>query len=374
MKYFIKTFGCQMNEADSERIARAFNNKRYTKTEDIGKANIIIINTCIVRQSAENRAYGLINKLSPKNKQSLISGKNKTSLFSDENKTPSSPKAKIILAGCLAGWALNDKSGKNLRVLRKRLGPNIQIVPTEKLANFQIKPFHSDKDHAWVPISNGCNNFCSYCIVPYARGREISRPFNEIIDEIKSLLENGYSKITILGQNVNSYGKDLTDKKITFPHLLKTAARIPGLKLIDFISSNPWDFSDDLIKTIAKHPNITRTIHLPIQSGDDEILKKMSRPYTAKLYLELIEKIKKAIPKVKFTTDIIVGFPGETKKQFQNTVNLCKKIGFSRAFINRYSPRPGTAAASLPDNVPPQEKKRRWWILEKLINEEKTNR
>jgi len=353
-----------MNEADSERIARAFNNRRYTKIEDIGKANIIIINTCIVRQSAENRAYGLINKLSPKNKQSLISG---------ENKASSPPRAKIILTGCLAGWALNDKSGKNLRVLRKRLGPNIQIIPTEELANFQIEPFRSDRDHAWVPISNGCNNFCSYCIVPYARGKEISRPFNEIINEIKSLLENGYSKITLLGQNVNSYGKDLTDEKITFPHLLKTAAQIPELKLIDFISSNPWDFSDDLIKTIAKHPNITRTVHLPIQSGDDKILKKMSRRYTAKQYLKLIEKIKKAIPKVKFTTDIIVGFPGETKKQFQNTVNLCKKAGFSRAFINRYSPRPGTAATRLPDSVLPREKKRRWRVLEKLINEEKTD-
>lgn len=338
MKYFLKTFGCQMNVADSERIDRVFVNKGYKKAKNIKEANLVIINTCVVRQSAENRVYGLINNL---------------------KKIKPSPV--VILTGCLAGWALKDKTGRNLKSLRKKIGPNVQIALTEELADFKIEPLRTDKDHAWVPISNGCNQFCSYCIVPYARGREINRPFEEIVKEVESLVKKGFIKITLLGQTVNSYP--------SFPWLLQTVAQIQRLKFIDFISPNPWDFSDKLIKVIAKHPNITRTIHLPVQSGDDEILAKMNRPYTSKQYLNLIRKIKKAIPKAKFTTDIIVGFPSETKKQFENTILLCKKIGFARAFISRYSPRPGTPAAKLADNISPEEKKRRWRKLEKLINQ-----
>jgi tRNA-2-methylthio-N6-dimethylallyladenosine synthase len=208
------------------------------------------------------------------------------------------------------------------------------------------------------------------------------------------LIKKGYQQLTLLGQNVNSYGADIVSlkfnsvavaesKKVTFvkhlgkqriptlfPHLLKTVAEIPGVKLVDFISSNPWDFSDELIEVIASHSNVTRTIHLPVQSGDDQILQKMNRWYTSREYLRLVEKIKKAIPEVEFTTDIIVGFPGETEEQFKNTVRLCQKVGFKRAYIARYSPRPGTPAAKLEDDVDPKEKKRRWWALEKLINQD----
>jgi len=338
-----------MNVADSQRISKAFVGQGYKKAKDIKKADLIIINTCIVRQSAENRAYGLINNLTKNNKWKngeMINGK-------------------IIITGCLAGWALLDKSLKNLKVLRKRIGPDIQIISTEQLANFKVKPLRGKKP-AWVPISNGCNHFCSYCIVPFARGKEISRPEKEIIKEVKGLIKKGYSAITLLGQNVNSYGKDL--KNTSFPQLLEKVAKIRGLKHIDFLSSNPWDFSDELIKIIAKHKNISRTIHLPVQSGDNDILKKMNRPYTTKQYLALIGKIRKAIPQVVFTTDIIVGFPTETKNQFQSTVNLCKKANFKLAYISKYSPRPGTISAKSKDNVLPQEKKRRWRVLEKLIN------
>lgn len=332
-----------MNEADSERIRQAFIGKQHQETKDISRADLVIINSCIVRKSAENRVYGLINNLSKIN-----------------------PKTKIILTGCLAGWALLDKSEKNLKVLQRRIGEKIKIALIQDLADFKIEPIPTSKRQALVPISNGCNHFCAYCIVPFARGREISRTEKEILTEIKCLVKKGYFEIMLLGQNVNSYGKDL--KNTNFPQLLSKVAKIKELKKVEFMSSNPWDFSDDLIWVIAQNKNISRTLHLPLQSGDDSILKKMNRPYTAKKYFSLIKKIKKAIPEVILTTDIIVGFPGETKTQFKNTVSLVKKVNFKKVYIGKYSPRPGTMAAKLKDNVSPPEKKRRWQVLEKLIN------
>jgi len=355
-----------MNFADSQRIGQMFTDRGYQVAPEAISADVIVINTCIVRQSAENRVYGLINNLSKwKNKE-------------------------IILTGCLAGWALKDPVGGNLKSLRKKIGPSVRIVGIEELAGLHLSPLRTEGDHAWVPISNGCNNFCAFCIVPQARGREVSRPWEDILREIGDLSQKGYSKITLLGQNVNSYGADLAHKKLKkgslkpkialvkqmgrprlptlFPFLLEAVAKIPGLKVIDFMSSNPWDFSDELIRVIAKYPQITRVIHLPVQSGDDEILRKMNRGYTAKEYLELVGKIKKAVEKAEITTDIIVGFPGETKAQFENTLKLCQQVGFKRAFIGRYSPRPGTLSAKLPDSVSHQEKKRRWRALEKLVN------
>ncbi len=361
-KYFLKTFGCQMNIADSERIANALLNKGLIKIENTKDADLIIINSCIVRESAENRVYGLVNNLSKL------------------------PNKKIIITGCLAGWALNDKTGKNLKVLKRKTKNKADVVLTDDLADFSVKPLLLNKEIAWIPISNGCNNFCSYCIVPYARGREISRPFSKIIADTKSRVKNGFSKATLLGQNVNSYGTDLIkkgddDKKTIlvkqmgkkrvpalFPHLLESVAKISGIEFVDFMSSNPWDFSDDLIKVISKNKNITRTIHLPVQSGDNQVLKMMNRQYTANDYLKLIKRIKKEIADVSFTTDIIVGFPGETKKQFENTIDLCKKVNFKKAYINKYSPRSGTPSTKFKDNVSPVEKKKRWQRLEKLIN------
>jgi len=340
-KYFLKTFGCAANVADSERIRQALKLQGYRETKKISQATVVVINSCVVRQSAENRVYGLLNQI-----------------------RKSSPVKKIILTGCLAGWALRDKSGKNLSKLRKRIGSQVQVVLTEELADFNLAAVRSDKIHAYVPISWGCSHFCTYCIVPYARGPQQSRRPEEILREIKKLVHQGYRQITLLGENVNAY-------QYGFPSLLEKIAQIPGLQQIDFLSPNPWDFSDQLVKVIRRYPHISRTIHLPLQSGDDEILKKMNRPYTARQYLALVKKIKKAIPQAEFTTDIIVGFPGETKKHFANTVKLCRKIGFKKAYLARYSPRPGTAAEKMVDDVPPQEKKRRWQILEKLINSPK---
>ena len=353
-KYWLKTFGCQLNQADSERLVLALNQKDYQLVERPEEADLIIINSCLVRESAENRVYGLINNLFKIKKQ----------------------KAKIVLTGCLAGWAKNDASGKNLRILRKKIGDEVEITPILNLIkpyNMLMKSVRSDKkkqkeEWAKVPISRGCNQFCSYCIVPYARGRESHRPAQKILAEINCFLERGYQKILLLGQNVNSWQGQ--GKIKNFPQLLAAVAQIKGIQEVSFLSANPWDFSDQLIEVIADHPKISRTIHLPLQSGDDQILKRMNRPYRAQDYLQLVTKIRKKIPGAVITTDLIVGFPGETEAAFQNTVKLCQKIGFQRAFIAKYSPRPGTVASKLyPDNVSPQEKKRRWWILEKLINQ-----
>ena len=352
MKYFIKTFGCQMNEADSERIITALEKKKYKKAKSIKEAGLVIINSCIVRQSAENRVYGLIRNL--KKRKTL---------------------PKIILTGCLAGWALNDKSGKNKRVLRRKTGSEVKIVLLDKLTEIETKPKREKIKLAFVPISNGCNHLCSYCIVPYARGREVYRSKEKIVSEVDCALKQGFDRIMLLGQSVNSWqGKG---KVKTFPQLLEKVAQVPGINKfvsgeidhISFLSANPWDFSDELIEVIAKYGNISREIHLPVQSGNSQILKKMNRNYTANQYLTLIRKIRKRIKGVEITTDIIVGFPGETKKAFQETVDLCKEVGFKRAFVAKYSPRPGTVAAKLyQDNVSPQEKKRRWQIIDKLIN------
>jgi len=374
MKYFIITFGCAANVADSERIAGYYKNKGWVKARSPKTADEIIIVTCMVRQSAEDRITGVVRNI---------------------GKMKEGRKQKIIVTGCMSGMAIRDTSGKLLQALQKRMPFVDAFVPIEEIG-LSYPQVRTDKKHALVSISNGCNNFCSYCVVPYSRGREVSRPFEEIIGECKELAKKGYISITLLGQNVNSYGADLIkssesivqsselDKKnhITyvkhlgkmriptlFPHLLDELCAIEGIEKIDFLSSNPWDFSDELIAVIAKHKKISRQIHLPVQSGDDEVLKRMNRWYTAKEYLSLIEKIRKYVPGVTFSTDIIVGFPGETEEQFQHSVDVAKKVGFIKAYVAMYSDRPLTHAhKNFHDTLPYLEKKRRWGILEELIN------
>jgi len=367
--YFIKTYGCQMNKADSERIAGWLEAAGLKPVEKIEQADWVIINTCSVRQSAEDRVFGLIRNL-----------KNKIARKQDNKIT------KIIITGCMLYHPLAN--------LRKKLKVDY-FVKTHEWPEFlsqflEVEPKRVDEDHAWVPIMEGCNNFCTYCVVPYARGREVSRPFEEIVGEVEELARRGYREITLLGQNVNSYGKGLKKLKIKnkklkthiknkkelqkfetpFALLLAVLHEIPKIKKISFITSNPWDLSDDIIEAM-KLPRIDRCLHLAVQSGDDEILRRMNRSYTAKQYLRLVEKIRQEIPEIKIGTDIIVGFPGETKKQFGNTVKLCQKVGFEKAYIAMYSPRPGTAAYKFNDNISYQEKKRRWKILENLINKVK---
>lgn len=379
MKYFIRTFGCQQNEADSERIESGFLSIGMKPAKNYQDANYVVINTCMVRKSAEDRIYGLINNLK---KIKNVKKKNKQ-IF------------KIIMTGCMVGTAVRDKTGKYLKKIKEIMPDVDKFVSMEKM-NINDMFLKRKTKNIFIPISNGCNNFCSFCIVPFARGREKSRPYQEIIDECKKIKSKKNRKIVLLGQNVNSYGADLISKgkkefnikgkKIKpvyvkhlgkhriptlFPYLLEEIAKM-GFKEVDFISSNPWDFSDELIETIKNNKNITRTLHLPVQSGDSNVLKRMNRWYTAKEYCDLINKIKKEIPRIKFTTDIIVGFCGETEKEFKNTVKLAKKIGFEKAYVARYTSRPFTyATKNFKNDVPLEIKKKRWLILEKLINRPK---
>jgi len=342
-----------MNTADAERIAGWYEEQGWQVADQIEEADEVVIVSCSVRQSAENRVYGLVNNLNQLKAQGS--------------------KFKVVLTGCM----LRLPEG----ILKRKLPGVDEFRRVETYtAGLRIR---ESATHAWVPISNGCNNFCTYCVVPYARGREVSRPFEEIICEVKELAKRGYKEITLLGQNVNSYGKDFEKSKgksqmsevkvksqkfeTPFAILLATLHEIPGIEKISFLTSNPWDLTEDIIEAMSL-PKIDRYLHLPVQSGDDEILKKMNRPYTAVQYIKLVEKIREKIPDIKVGTDIIVGFPGETEEQFQHTVDLAQKVGFEKAYIAMYSPRSGTVAFKMKDTVPYREKKRRWQILENLIN------
>jgi len=348
-KFFIKTFGCQMNEADSERLAAVFEKKGYQLAKKISEADVIVINTCSVRESAENRVFGLINNLTEKLK----------------NHKPS--RHKLILTGCMLGSAQGKRRRYTPIQLKKKLPQVDEFKMIEELIGPEkISPKRKKATSAFVPIMRGCDYFCSYCVVPFGRGKERSRPFEEIVCEVEELAKRGYKEITLLGQNVNSYGKGLRSRK-KFSQLLRRLHEIKGIKKTSFITSNPWDLTDDIVEAMSL-PKIDRYLHLPVQSGDNKILKKMNRSYTALQYIKLIKKIRKKIPDIQIGTDIIVGFPGETKKAFENTVKLCKKVGFVKAYIAKYSPRPGTTAFKFKDDVSPEEKKRRWRVLEELIN------
>lgn len=348
-KYFIKTFGCQINISDSERIAGFLESHKFKPAKDINSADLVVFNTCGVRQMAEDRVYGQIHNLVTRNSQPVT----------------------IVLTGCLANRKdvqkrLKDKV--NLFCEIKNFQKEIQKIlrhPTSRCEQnyLNIKPKYSTPYTAHIPIMTGCNNFCSYCVVPYARGREISRPVKDILDEVARLARNNYTEIILLGQNVNSYSY----KNTCFPDLLnKIAKKYPQVNF-KFLTSHPKDFSEKLMQVIAKNENIDRKIHLPVQAGSDKILKAMNRPYTQKYYLDLVKKIKGIIPGASFTTDIIVGFPGETKKDFAESVKVFKKIGYNEAYINKYSPRPGTAAWKLKETVSLDEKKRREKILRSLV-------
>jgi len=350
-KYFIITYGCQMNKSDSERIAGVLESNRYKKSSNIGEADLIVINMCSVRQSAVDRVYGKIKdfgKLKVKNE-----------------------KLKVILTGCILkkdrrkfaeyfDFVLNIR---DLPQWPKILNSKCKILNTNDYLKIQPKYFSFPV--AYIPISTGCNNFCTYCVVPYTRGSLIHRPAKDIIKEVKELVKKGYKEIWLLGQNVNSYKSQ--SSKINFPKLLRMVNDVPGKFWIRFTSSHPKDLSDELIKTMAESEKITPYLNLPIQSGDDKILKKMNRDYTVQKYRNLIKKIRKKIPDIALSTDIIVGFPGETKEQFKNTAKLLREIKFDMVYIAQYSSRPGTAATKMEDNVPQKEKKRREKVLTEIL-------
>ncbi|MFH0956029.1 MAG: MiaB/RimO family radical SAM methylthiotransferase [Candidatus Falkowbacteria bacterium] len=341
--YHIITIGCQMNKSDSERAASLLEQNGYKKTDNKYRSDLVVVNTCGVRQSAEDRIYGLI----PDIKRKSVSRRK---------------KVKIIVTGCLV--YRKDVRHRLKEYVDEWIMIN-EMVKGKCRDYLKVIPKYESKFSAYVPIGNGCNNFCSYCVVPYARGREVYRPAADILREVKNLVKKNYKEITLIAQNVNSYKSG----KIDFADLLKAVNNLKGDFFIRFMTSHPKDMSDKLIRTIAECKKVCRHIHLPVQAGDDEILRKMNRQYSVKHYVGLIKKIRQALPDASITTDIIVGFPGETKKQFNNTVQLFKEIKFDMAYIARYSPRPGTAAFKLADDVASAEKKKRWQALNKLSNE-----
>ena len=320
-----------MNESDSERIVSFLKSKGYKSAPNMEGADLIVVNACSVRQTAIDRILGL----KPKFKKL---------------------KAKKILTGCV----LKSDKTKFKEYFDKVLSIE-EFLGRDYLC---LRPRYLYSDSAFVSIMTGCDNFCSYCVVPYTRGREKSRPINEIINEVRRLIKEGYKEITLLGQNVNSY-------EYGFADLLKKINKLPGKFKIHFLTNHPKDMSNELIDTIAKCEKVAKEIHLPIQSGDDKILKKMNRGYTVRQYKNLVKKIREKIPNVKISTDVIVGFPRETEKQFQNTVKLFKEIEFDKAYIAKYSPRAGTAANKLKDDISWQEKKRRWNILNEIVKKPK---
>ncbi len=346
--YHIITIGCQMNKSDSERLASTLEKRGLKRTDNKYRSDLVVVNTCGVRQMSEDRIYGLIPGIKKANR-----------------------KAKIILTGCLV----------NRKDVRRRLKKYVDVwLPITEMANgklpndyLKIIPSYKSKFSAYVPIGNGCDNFCSYCVVPYARGREVYRPAKDILAEARGLIKRGYKEIILIAQNVNSYHNPPAPlskggyRGLDFADLLKLVNDIKGDFWIRFITSHPKDMSDKLIKVIASSKKVCHHIHLPAQAGDDKVLRAMNRKYSVKHYVNLIKKIRRTMPDASITTDIIVGFPGETKKQFDNSAKLMKQVKFDLAYIVRYSPRPGTAAFKMADNVSQAEKKRREEKLMKIL-------
>ncbi|MGC9031188.1 MAG: tRNA (N6-isopentenyl adenosine(37)-C2)-methylthiotransferase MiaB [Minisyncoccia bacterium] len=363
--YFIITFGCQMNKNDSERIASFFEKIGYKMAAKIEDANFILVNMCSVRQSAVDRVYGIINKI--------------------EKLKKINPKIKTILTGCILNEDKNKLKNKfdfilniqtlpkwkNIILKNKNFYQKIKDIKKESCEYFKIKPKYSNNFSAFVPISNGCNNFCSYCVVPFTRGKLICRNWKEIKKEVEDLVKNNFKEIWLLGQNVNDY----QFKDVNFAKLLKIINNIEGNFWIRFTSPHPKNFTKELIFQMAKAEKVTPYLNLPIQSGDDEILKKMHRFYTQKEYENLVKEIRKAFKKyrkglekeVSISTDVIVGFPGETEKQFQNTVKIFKKIKFDMAYIAKFSKRSQTLAWKLKDDVSQKEKEKRYNILTNIL-------
>lgn len=349
MKYFINTYGCQMNVHDSEKIAGILEELGYEVASSQDEADIVVFNTCCIRETAEQKIYGHIGmlkkaKLRNPNMIVVVCGcMSQQDGVADKIRT-SYPFVDIILG-------TSNLNSLKQAVTDARLRKRSVNVAFEKYNEEDFTQSRSSYPNAWININYGCNNFCTYCIVPYVRGRERSRPLSDIMTEVKSLLAQGYKEITLLGQNVNSYGHDLPDGE-DFPTLLKSIGALDGKFRLRFMTSHPKDLSQDVIDAVAAYPNICDNIHLPVQSGSTEILRRMNRRYTRDDYLTLLDRIRTKLPNVGITTDIMVGFPGETEQDFLDTLDLVKKARYSSAFCFVYSRRKGTPAYSMDNQIP----------------------
>lgn len=347
--YFIETVGCQMNEHDSEKISYILEDMGYLPTTEVEKADFVLFNTCLVRENAELKVLGQIGALKPIKAEK--------------------PDMIIAICGCMmqTGEARNliEKKHKHVDIIfgtknitslpylietHFQTGEMVVDIDEKDMIDEQLQMKRSHSFMGYINIMTGCNNFCTYCIVPYARGREDSRTPESIIEEAKDMAKKGYKEITLLGQNVNSYGKNLLNP-ITFPELLGELNKVEGIERIRFLTSHPKDISDELIEAIGDLDKVCENIHLPSQSGSNKVLKEMNRRYTYESYMEIIKKLKNKLPEITISTDLIIGFPGESEEDFQDTMKLIEEVEYEQAFTYLYSPRPGTKAAEMDDQI-----------------------
>lgn len=366
-KYFIRTYGCQANVVDSENIAGILEKIGFKKSEDPYQSDIVILNTCAVRENAEDKVFGevgALKKLKTGNKNAIIA---LCGCMIQEPHIVNIIKEKYHQVDLLFGThninelpTLLDEvvfSHKRVFDIVSKEGDIVENLPIVRESSFK----------AFVNIMYGCDKFCTYCIVPYTRGKQRSRSFEDVLNEVKSLKEKNYQEVTLLGQNVNAYGKDLIEKK-SFADLLEEVAKI-GIPRVRFTTSHPWDFTEEMFRVISQYDNIMPYIHLPLQSGSNRILAKMGRRYTKESYMELVSKLRKIIPDVALSTDIIVGFPNESEEDFIDTLNVVRFCEYDSAFTFIYSPRIGTPAAEIADNVTREEKGERFNRLVKVLEE-----
>ena len=365
-RYHIVTYGCQMNVHDSEKIAGMLTELGYSPCDSMDEADIVVFNTCCIRENAENHAYGnigMLKKLKAKKRDMIIAvgGCMPQQIGKADILHKKFPYVDIIFG--------THNLNRLKAYVEEKLGGKksvIEICSSEGEVIEGETPLRTSYPNAWINIMYGCNNFCSYCIVPYVRGRERSRRSENVIVEARSLIADGYKELTLLGQNVNSYANGTDD--IRFPTLLERIAEIDGKFRLRFMTSHPKDFSEELARAMASDKKICRSLHLPVQSGSDRILSAMNRKYTAADYLRKIDILKKYIPDCVVTTDLIVGFPGETDEDFRATLNLVREVGFSSAFTFVYSRREGTVAAKMPGQIPEEVSKERIMELVALVN------
>ena len=365
-KYLVKTYGCQMNERDSENICAMLEGMGYTRTNTIDNADLVILNTCAIRENAHNKVFGMLGRL-----KHLKEGR----------------PIMVGVCGCMAQEevVVNEIMTKNKHVdfvigthnlhrlpevIKNSIDKNaleVEVWSKEGDIIEDIPIKRESKYKAWVNIMYGCDKFCTYCIVPYTRGKQRSRLKEDIIKEVSDLVSEGYQEVTLLGQNVNAYGKDIEGYNYNMANLLSDVAKT-GIKRIKFVTSHPWDFTDDMISVIRDNENVLPYVHLPVQSGSNKILKLMGRKYTRESYLELVHKLRENIPNLCLTTDIIVGFPNETDEDFNDTLSIVNECKYDQAYTFIYSKRVGTQAAAMEDSIPILKKEERLQVLNELIN------
>lgn len=374
-KYYILTMGCQLNENDSEKLSGMLEKMNYKKTLNMEEADLVLFNTCCVRENAEEKLFGKVGevKKQKENKGTIIAI---GGCMMQEEHIVKKLKQSYPYVDIIFGTHTLHKLPQDLY---KSLEENKKIrdvidIDGEIIEGLPIS--RNDKIKASVTIMNGCNNFCSYCIVPYVRGRERSRSPKDIIEEVRSLAEEGYKEVTLLGQNVNSYLRVEREKKIKFEEyegvnsfatLLRAVNKIEGIEKIRFVSPHPKDFTDDVIEAIRDCEKVSKIVHLPLQSGSTNVLKVMNRKYTKEQYLSLVEKMKKMVPNIVFSTDLIVGFPGETEKDFEDTLDVVEKVHFEQVFMFIYSRRVGTPGDRMKNQIPEEVKHKRFDRLKELV-------